>query len=277
MTITLNNNVEVNLENSRKLIRWDMLQCIQYEKTNILMKWFDIMNCYPRAFSTPVVDITDGVVYGKTSCGVTKDNKTYKSIVKYVRESVIENISYGSKNDCIPGLHNNSIGRSLIGHRFISVADASKEYLEAIYAEYMEAMKRENDKGKKGTVTESKIKTEEKIPESNVSTVYNFHYSKLRNKTIQELSEVIYFYKKLLGKLNVLGFENIIEDYKNIIEEVNAYGDIISQFISIIEEEEFVEVGGKKILKKDIFAFLEACGINSEKGEKFIEMINSCK
>lgn len=38
MTITLNNNIKVNLNNSKKLVRWDMLQTIQPEKTDILVK-----------------------------------------------------------------------------------------------------------------------------------------------------------------------------------------------------------------------------------------------
>lgn len=277
MTITLNNNVKVNLDNSKKLVRWDMLQSVQPEKTEILGKWFVAMNCFPRAVSTPVVDITDGVVYAKTSCGISTDNKNYKSIVKYVRESVLENISYGAKNDCILGLHNNPFGRSLMGHRFISVADASVEYLEAIYAQYMENVK----KGKEGKTTSSiepQTKTEnsdESLPESNISMNYNLLYSERGNELIQKIIKEGNKAKEAINKLNEVQFRGKVEDYYEIIEEIIDIIGNISDIALSIPNEEIITIGGIEVVKKEIMKSFEVAGIETEIGLKAITALKA--
>lgn len=282
MTITLNNNIKVNLDNSKKLVRWDMLQRIQSEKTEILSKWFVAMNYFPRAVSTPVVDITDGIVYAKTSCGISADNKNYKSIVKYVRESVLENISYGIKNNCTPGLHNNSFGRNLMGHRFISVADASVEYLEAIYAQYMENLKKESNKKvtekTKEEVDESMRNIhEKKVPESNVTAIYNLHYSKKGNEIIQSIIKTLDDTKKSINKIYGLQFGDKAEEFSDDINDVISYINHIWHIIKDLSNEEIIQIGGIRTTKKELFNSFEKAGISIETGMKALEAFNSLK
>lgn len=271
MTITLNNNVKVNLNNNCKLVRWDMLQTIQFEKAEILGKWFATTNCFPRATSTPVVDITDGVVYAKTSCGISTDNKNYKSIVKYVRESVLANISYGAKNDCAPGLHDNIFGRSLIGHRFISVADASVEYLEAIYAQYMEGMKKEVapiESQVENQKRESKEDSKKSSLESNISIIYNLHYSEKGNELIQQIVREGDKMKEAINKINEIQFGDKAEDYYGIVNKILDFATNISDIALTLSDEEIIKIGGVNVTRKEIMKSFEVAGIKKEIGLK---------
>lgn len=269
MTITLNNNIKVNLDNNCKLIRWDILQTLQPEKIEILEKWFEITNYHPTKTSTPVVDITDGIVYARIGCGNESNLNARQTTCMYIKQSIRENIPYASKNKNPNVSHKTGFGKKLAGHRFISVADASVEYLEAIYAQYVENIKEKGNKKEKET--NSTTPKKEKLPESNVSKVFNFHYSNKGNEHIKQAVEYTMFLKASLDKIIELQFGNVISvDFSNTIIE---YTDKIKLFLDFIYEEEIIQIGGLKMSKKDFRKFLADKGVSEDEAYKVAEII----
>lgn len=283
MTITLNNNVKVTLNNSKVLIRWDSLQILQPEKVEILKKWFNAIKVYPRTTSTPVVDVTDGIVYARCGCDNDKIGSinTYKNVRRHVRESVLENITYGAKNDCVYGLHTTNSGRNLIGHRFISVGDASKEYLEAIYAQYMEkvAMKKETVKATGITEVHPKkeIQKVQEIPESNIKEIFNLHYSKKGNKSIQDITKSLGEIKKCANKIYNLTFGGKVEEYYDDVKEIEALSSHVWNLIHELRDEELLQIGGIRTTRKELFDSFEKAGISFEAGMKAIKALETLK
>lgn len=274
MTITLNNNMKVTLNNSKVLVRWDTIQNLQPEKVEILYKWFDAIKVYPRTTSTPVVDVTDGIVYARCGCDNDKVGSIniYKNVRRHVRESVLENITYGAKNDCVYGLHTTNSGRNLIGHRFISVGDASKEYLEAIYAQYMEGVTMKKETAKAAGITEA-----QKTSKSNIASVYNLHYSKKGNDSIQDIIHKLDSVKEYLNKIYELQFGGKAEDCIDDIRDIETFMAYIQRVLTGLKDEELLQIGGIRTTRKELFSSFKEAGISFEDGMKAVKALESLK
>lgn len=148
------NTLGIDLSNSMKLVRWDVIKALQPEKVEILCDWFEEIGWFPIISSTPVIDVNSGIVYGSVSLGHECHTSQYTMNYSYVSQSVKENIPYASKlkNPCVNG-YKDVWGRNVYGHRFVSVSDASTSLLKALFEIYKERKEEENKKAI-GGVTE---------------------------------------------------------------------------------------------------------------------------